>query len=200
VSHALYCLCVSPHLTRAATNAPRSRAQVNPGEVKVLRGRAQHVVYSDGSGSDNPYEKLRIKIEPTRLAVKVDPVEFVPSSPASSHNGSQTGIGDHSAFGAFRGQQGGSQSCSSQGQSPTESPMPPDWRGNGGGLPTMAPLPPHMGTSSGFNANAPAFNHSFGGNPYADGSQSYSQAEVSGAMGSQQRWMGQPAGLYRGPS
>ena len=75
--------------------------------------------------------------------------------------------------------------------------MPPDWRGNGGGLPTMAPLPPHMGTSSGFNANAPVFNQSFGGNPYADGGQSYSQAEVSGTMGSQQRWMAQPAGLYR---
>ena len=49
---------------------------------------AQSVLYSDGQGSDNPYEKLRIKIEPTRLAVKVDPVEYIPTSPASSQNGS----------------------------------------------------------------------------------------------------------------
>ena len=49
-------------------------SQINPGEVKVLRGRSQHVIYTDGTGSDNPYEKLRIKIEATRLAVKVDPV------------------------------------------------------------------------------------------------------------------------------
>ena len=35
---------------------------VNPGEVKVLRGRSLSVVYSDGKGSDNPYEKLRVKV------------------------------------------------------------------------------------------------------------------------------------------
>ena len=102
--------------------------QINPGEVKVLRGRSQQVIFTDGTGSDNPYEKLRIKIEPTRLAVKVDPVEHIPSSPAgSSHNGSQAGMGD-GAFSSFRPLgNGAAQSCSSQGcsnsQSPTESPI-----------------------------------------------------------------------------
>lgn len=45
--------------------------QINPGEVKVLVGKTQKMIYSDGTGSDNPYEKMRIKIVPTRLAVKV---------------------------------------------------------------------------------------------------------------------------------
>ena len=37
----------------------------------MLLGKAQKVIYSDGTGSDNPYEKMRIKIVPIRLAVKV---------------------------------------------------------------------------------------------------------------------------------
>ena len=103
--------------------------QINPGEVKVLRGRSQQNIFSDGTGSDNPYEKLRIKIEPTRLAVKVDPVEHIPTSPAgsSAHDGSQTGMGD-GGFGSFRPLgNGAGQSCSSQGCSNsqvTRRPLP----------------------------------------------------------------------------
>ena len=41
---------------------------VNPGEVKaVTRGGVTQRVYSDGKQSDNPYEKPRLKIEPTRV-------------------------------------------------------------------------------------------------------------------------------------
>ena len=124
--------------------------QINPGEVKVLRGRTQQVIYSDGTGSDNPYSKLRINIEPTRLAVKVDHVEpQVPNSPVSSSGGHLLGGGD--AFSAFRGHgnssQGcSSQACSSQGESPTESPMQ-SWRMGANAPPAMAPLPPHMGAN-----------------------------------------------------
>ena len=119
--------------------------QINPGEVKVLVGRNQQLIYSDNTGSENPYAKLKINIEPTRLAVKVDPVEHVPCSPVSSQGGHSMG-GD--TFGAFRVPQGSSQGCSSssQGQSPTESPMQ-SWRNGASGPPAMAPLPPHMGTS-----------------------------------------------------
>jgi len=136
---------------------------INPGEVKVLRGRSQVVVYSDGTGSDNPYEKLRIKIEPTRLAVKVDPVEHVPNSPASSQGGSASMDGQHNAFGAFRGNSShcSSQGCSSGGQSPTESPMQ-SWRASGGGLPAMAPLPPHMGAGGNGSYGAGAFGQGYG--------------------------------------
>ena len=142
--------------------------QINPGEVKVLRGRSQQVIFTDGTGSDNPYEKLRIKIEPTRLAVKVDPVEHIPTSPAgSSHNGSQTGMVD-GGFGAFRPLgNGAGQSCSSQGcsnsQSPTESPMQ-SWSSGRNGLPAMAPLPPHMGAggNGGFGGTGAFNSHTFG--------------------------------------
>lgn len=37
----------------------------------MLKGKSQQLIYSDGTGSENPYEKLRINIVPTRLAVKV---------------------------------------------------------------------------------------------------------------------------------
>ena len=124
------------------TRSPSSflSRQINPGEVKVLRGRSQSVLYSDGSGSDNPYEKkswLRVSIEPTKLAVKVDNVEpTIPRSPQSSHgNGMAASVDDGSngmgGFGTFargagglNGSNGSSQGCSnSQDQSPTESPM-----------------------------------------------------------------------------
>ena len=102
------------------------RAQINPGEVKVLKGRSNIVLYSDGSGSENPYQgNLRVKIEPTRLSVKLEPVEHqhVPSSPSSSHAGSVNNMAGDGGYGSFRppGGGGASQSCSSQGQSPTES-------------------------------------------------------------------------------
>jgi len=132
--------------------------QINPGEVKVLKGRSQHVIYTDGTGSDNPYEKLRIKIEATRLAVKVDPVEHIPSSPAgSSHNGSQAGLGD-GGFGSFRplgngGPQSGSSRGCSNSESPTESPMQSWAAGSRNGLPAMAPLPPNIaGNGGSFNS------------------------------------------------
>ena len=153
------------------------------------------MIYSDGTGSDNPYEKLRVKIEPTRLAVKVDAVDYVPNSPSSSQNGSQEGLGQGGGFGAFR--PGGGSNCgSSQGQSPTESPMQ-SWRNSGNGLPSLQPLPPHMGASGGtFNANAPAFNQGFG----TYGEQGlYGQQHDGSGLGGQQRWMGAPS-VYRGPS
>ena len=118
--------------------------------MKLLRGRVQTILYSDGKGSDNPYEKLRIKIEPTRLAVKVDPVEHIPTSPVSSQGGLNGMGGDVGGFGAFaRGagnhSHGGSSQGCSQDQSPTESPMQ-SWSRNGAnGLPAMSPLPPHIG-------------------------------------------------------
>lgn len=64
-----------PRLFTDQTRLPDPlRSQINPGEVKVLRGRSNIVLYTDGSGSDNPYQKegrMRVKIEPTRLSVKV---------------------------------------------------------------------------------------------------------------------------------
>lgn len=150
---------------RCFADAGEVTCWINPGEVKVLRGRAQHTLYSDGTSSDNPYEKLKIKIEPTRLAVKVDPVEHVPTSPVSSQGGHSLGGAD--AFGAFR--HGSSQGCSSQGcsqsQSPTESPMQ-SWRAGVAGPPAMAPLPPHMSSNGGYGA----FNQGFGGDQGYGGS------------------------------
>ena len=182
-------MCSPPHALLLLLPPP----QINPGEVKVLKGRSQHVIYTDGTGSDNPYEKLRIKIEATRLAVKVDPVEHVPSSPAgSSHNGSQTGPMVDGGFGSFRPLgNGGPQSCSSQGcsnsQSPTESPMQ-SWSSSRNGLPTMAPLPPHVGANGGNNGfgngNGGAFGaHNFGG-PQDNGAQGVSFGYSSGLDGS----------------
>lgn len=45
----------------------------------MLLGKSQKVIYTDGTGSDNPYEKMRIKIVPTRLAVKAL-IDLVPSA------------------------------------------------------------------------------------------------------------------------
>lgn len=144
---------------RQASPSPRRAScllQINPGEVKVLRGRAQHTLYSDGTGSDNPYdEKLKIKIEPTRLAVKVDPVQHIPQSPVSSH-GAQSLHGTD-AFGAFRHASGLSAAMGSQSQSPTESPMP-SWRASTVAPPAITPLPPHMGANGGYGG----FNQGFG--------------------------------------
>jgi len=160
--------CLDPLLLRAAESTGQRGLQesfnkqfadagevacwINPGEVKVLRGRSQQIVFSDGTGSDNPYEKLRIKIEPTRLAVQVDPSNNMPNSPVSSQGGHSLGGGD--VFAPFRAPHGGSsqacssQGCSSHGESPTESPMQ-SWRTGASGPPAMAPLPPHMGASNG---------------------------------------------------
>ena len=129
-----------------------------------MRGRAQSIIYSDGQGSDNPYEKLRVKIEPTRLAVMVDPVERMPSSPLSSLNGSQHGMGGHEGgFNAFvRGTRSHGGSSCEQSQSPTESPMGPSWSRGGSGLPAMAPLPPHMGSGgNGGGLGGGIFGHCF---------------------------------------
>ena len=144
---------------RQASTSPRRAScllQINPGEVKVLRGRAQHTLYSDGTGSDNPYdEKLKIKIEPTRLAVKVDPVQHIPQSPVSSHGAQSLHGAD--AFGAFRHGSGLSAAMGSQSQSPTESPMP-SWRASTVAPPAITPLPPHMGANGGYGG----FNQGFG--------------------------------------
>jgi len=181
---------------------------INPGEVKVLRGRAQSVLYSDGSGSDNPYEKLRIKIEPTRLAVKVDPVEHIPTSPVSSHNGSQSGMGGDISFSAFaRGpansHAGSSQGCS-ESQSPAESPMPSWSRTGNNGLPAMAPLPPHMnagangsfGGGNGGSFGGGVFGHGFGNDGNASFSQGLDGSGMStlGGLGSMGGGMGGFAG------
>jgi len=147
---------------RQFSDAGEVTCWINPGEVKVLRGRAQHVIYSDGTTSDNPYEKLKIKIEPTRLAVKVDPVEYVPTSPVSSQGGGHS-LGGTDAFCGFR-HGNTSQGCSShnsQSQSPTESPMQ-SWRAGAGGPPAMAPLPPHMG-NGGYGGFSQGFDQGYGG-------------------------------------
>ena len=72
------------------------------------------------------------------------------------------------------------------------------WRNSANGLPSMQPLPPHMGASNGgFNANAPAFNQGFPS--YGDQGLYGQQHDGSGLCG-QQRWMAQQPSLYRGPS
>ena len=43
---------------------------VNPGEVKLQRGRTQSHIWSDGVEPNNPYQKLRLKCEVTRLNVE----------------------------------------------------------------------------------------------------------------------------------
>jgi hypothetical protein len=152
---------------------------INPGEVKVLRGRNQQIIYSDGKGSDNPYEKLRIKIEPTRLAVKVDPVEHVPNSPVSS---AQSLVGGAEPFGVFRPPGNTSQGCSSQSQSPTESPMQ-CWRVASSGPPSMAPLPPHMNSANsngGYGSFTQAFDGGVGG---FDASSTAMRGSFDGSMG-----------------
>ena len=156
--------CLDPLLLRAAESTGQRGLQesfikhfgdagevtcwINPSEVKVLRGRSQLIVFSDGTGSDNPYSKLRINIEPTRLAVQVDPSNNMPNSPVSSLGGHSGAMGD--AFAPFRphgsGSHCSSQGCSSHGESPKESPMQ-SWRGGPSVPPAMAPLPPHMGAS-----------------------------------------------------
>jgi len=175
---------------RVFADAGEVNCWINPGEVKLLRGRQTSVLYSDGNGSDNPYEKLRVKIEPTRLAVKVDPVEYIPTSPSSSQGGSQSGMGgDVGAFGAFASRPGGmggshtsSQGCS-QSQSPTESPMPSWSRSGGNGLPAMAPLPPHMNGGGGgsFGGGGGVFGPGFGANDVGGG---FSQGMDGSGMGS----------------
>lgn len=156
---------------------------VNPGEVKMLKGRAMYPVYSDGTKSDNPYAKMRLNIEPTRLAVKVDVV--VPSSPAAS---AASGGGDYFRPMPMHGHAAASQgSCSSQGQSPTESPML-SWRNPGGNPPSMTPLPPNgMGVGSGGIAG-----YSMGGS--FDGA-AMGGGPFDGGMGAQQGQQGaQPQG------
>ena len=129
----------------AALTACR-RAQINPGEVKVLRGKAHELLYTDGAGSDNPYAKLRINIEPTKLNVKVDVTGHrdmdCPSSPVSSTGGlvGAEGFG----YGQWRGH--GSGVVTPRGEvSPTESPSQ-SWRAASHCPPAMAPLPAHMST------------------------------------------------------
>jgi len=125
---------------------------INPGEVKVLLGKAQKIIYSDGTGSDNPYEKMRIKIVPTRLAVKVDMGDMdrdAPGSPASSGGGGPScggSVGGSEGFG-YQWQGQASQGMASSGSvtprdgaSPTESPAQ-SWRVPAGCPPPMVPLP-----------------------------------------------------------
>lgn len=168
----------------------------------MLRGRAQQTLYSDDEGTVNPYAKLKIKIEPTRLAVKVDPVEHVPTSPVSSQ-GAAMGGGD--AFGTFRHGGNSSQGCSSQGcsqsQSPTESPMQ-SWRAGAAGPPAMAPLPPHMSTNGGYGG----FNQGFGAaeQGYAGFDGSMGSMGLGGGFGGanglgQQGQGGQGAGVHSSP-
>ena len=46
---------------------------VNPGEVKAQSGKSVLRIFSDGLHCDNPYEKPRLKIEPTRVRVSRTP-------------------------------------------------------------------------------------------------------------------------------
>ena len=151
----------------------------------MLRGRAQSIIYSNSDGTVNPYEKLRVKIEPTRLAVMVDPVEHVPSSPVSSHNGSQHGVGGHEGgFSAFvrgaRSHGGSSADCS---QSPTESPMQSWSRGGNGGLPAMAPLPPHMGSGGNGGGNGGGLGGGIFGQGFDSGGGFDASSGMGGALG-----------------
>jgi len=57
---------------------------VNPGEVKALVKTARNggettCIFSDGSRSDNPYEKPRLKIQPTRVQIGMDGQSRSPS-------------------------------------------------------------------------------------------------------------------------
>mmetsp|Transcript_29920 Transcript_29920/g.51161 ORF Transcript_29920/g.51161 Transcript_29920/m.51161 type:complete len:266 (-) Transcript_29920:102-899(-) len=128
------------------TDAGELICWINPGEVKVLRGKAHELLYTDGAGSDNPYAKLRINIEPTKLNVKVDVTGHrdmdCPSSPVSSTGGlvGAEGFG----YGQWRGH--GSGVVTPRGEvSPTESPSQ-SWRAASHCPPAMAPLPAHMST------------------------------------------------------
>mmetsp|Transcript_65712 Transcript_65712/g.109176 ORF Transcript_65712/g.109176 Transcript_65712/m.109176 type:complete len:242 (-) Transcript_65712:235-960(-) len=59
---------------------------VNPGEVKQLRGKGIQYIWTDGSAKENPYSKLRMKIEPTKVNVRYDNCSEQPTgSPCSSH-------------------------------------------------------------------------------------------------------------------
>jgi len=129
---------------------------INPGEVKVLKGKAQQFIYSDGTGSDNPYEKLRINIKPTKLAVKVDTTDtrelHAPGSPVSSAGGPSGSIGGSEGFGyRWNGHSQGMASSGSvtprDGASPTESPAE-SWRA-APIPPAMAPLPPNVSAQYG---------------------------------------------------
>jgi len=110
----------------------------------VLLGKTQKFLYTDGTGSDNPYEKMRIKIVPTRLAVKVDTGDMdrdmnAPGSPASSGGGPSCGsVGGSEGFG-YRWQGSGS-GTPREGASPTESPAQ-SWRVPPNCPPAMPPLP-----------------------------------------------------------
>lgn len=68
---------------------------VNPGEVKVVTGGGvPQRIYSDGKQSDNPYEKPRLKIEPTRVGSSRS------SSPTNSDSSTEpTGTGGEPAAG-----------------------------------------------------------------------------------------------------
>jgi len=111
---------------------------INPGEVKLLRGKGVHYLWSDGSASENPYSKLRIKMEPTRLNVRYDNPEpsgspgqamrRAPSSPADPY--SQRGAPAASQDGSVTPPPFGHENFM---QASAEFP------------PSMAPLPPQMG-------------------------------------------------------
>jgi len=122
----------------------------------VLVGKTHKGIYSDGTGSDNPYEKMRIKIERTRLAVRVDTSDMdrdrhgrAPGSPASSAGGPSC-VGSDGYGYRWHGHHSSQGMASSgsvtprDGASPSESPAQ-SWRHQSHCPPAMAPLPPQQG-------------------------------------------------------
>lgn len=58
---------------------------VNPGEVKALRGgKNMQFIWTDGTTAENPYSKLKLKIEPTKTTARFDNPDQPTDSPCSS--------------------------------------------------------------------------------------------------------------------
>jgi len=147
--------------------------------VKVLRGKLPSNIWIDETVTANPYQKLRMKIETTKLDVEILDSPPPPPKPAhkpipASASGSLKGGGEASLqppngmsswhpqslanapTGGGMRSEGGSLTPPSMGDSPTD-------QSNGLGRasfppPMMAPLPPQAGAAPAFSANAAPFN------------------------------------------
>jgi len=96
---------------------------VNPGEVKALRGnKSIQYIWTDGNTTENPYSKLRLKIEPTKSHARMDNGDQPTGSPSAP-----AAAGSRTPPKSFAGSAGGSP------QVPAAAPF--------AGAP-MVPLPP----------------------------------------------------------
>jgi len=122
---------------------------VNPGEVKLLRGKSLTLVWTDGTSDQNPYAKLRLKIEPTKLNVRYDVMDEPTRSPSSTSSAGPVRAMEHGAMDMHRHHQAapaalpeGPATPPSFTASPARSP-----RIHNGYPPSMSPLPPQAGSS-----------------------------------------------------